>query len=410
MKTNDSLVGGRLKDDPRVYDAYARYLVKFVQAYERAGVPIDALTVQNEPQNRKPSGYPGTDMPVAQQAKLIEALGPMLRAAGSARRSSATTTTGPTHPNDVAHDAARRGPRDRLPDEAAATAGRAVDRRHRLPLLLRRPERARPRCTTRSRDKGIWFTECSGSHGATDPPAQFFRDTLNWHARNLMIGVTRNWAKSVVNWNLALRLRRRPAQRRLRHLHRRVTVGPGGTVTTNAEYYTIGHLAQFVQPGAVRIASTSFGTTGWNGQIMDVAFRNPDGSTALVVHNENDDPRTFAVAAGGTTFEYTLPGGALATFSGRPRALDDGYRLLDRDRLGEARTARGRRRRHHPLEPARRRRRPVAPGRPRPQAARAPRRPRQRRRHRRLPARLHPARQRRRLALARGRRRRHLAS
>ena len=47
---------------------------------------------------------------------------------------------------------------------------------------------------------------------------------------------------------------------------------------------------------------------------MDVAFRNRDGSTALVVHNENDDPRTFAVAQGGQSFDYTLPGGALATF------------------------------------------------------------------------------------------------
>ena len=65
----------------------------------------------------------------------------------------------------------------------------------------------------------------------------------------------------------------------------------------------------------MRIASTSFGTTGWNGQIMDVAFRNPDGSTALVVHNENDDPRSFAVAVGDQSFEYTLPGGALATFT-----------------------------------------------------------------------------------------------
>ena len=59
MKTGDSLVGGRLKDDPKVYDAYARYLVKFVQAYTKAGVPIDFLSIQNEPQNRKPSAYPG---------------------------------------------------------------------------------------------------------------------------------------------------------------------------------------------------------------------------------------------------------------------------------------------------------------------------------------------------------------
>jgi glucosylceramidase len=48
---------------------------------------------------------------------------------------------------------------------------------------------------------------------------------------------------------------------------------------------------------------------------MDVAFRNPDGSTALVVHNENDDPRSFAVSVGERLFEYALPGGALATFT-----------------------------------------------------------------------------------------------
>ena len=33
---------------------------------------------------------------------------------------------------------------------------------------------------------------------------------------------------------------------------------------------------------------------------MDAAFRNRDGSTALVVHNENDDPRSFAVTQGGS--------------------------------------------------------------------------------------------------------------
>ena len=47
MKTGDSLVGGRLKDDPRVYDAYARYLVKFVQAYA-AGRGADRLPVGAE--------------------------------------------------------------------------------------------------------------------------------------------------------------------------------------------------------------------------------------------------------------------------------------------------------------------------------------------------------------------------
>ncbi|WP_223165861.1 glycoside hydrolase family 30 protein [Lentzea indica] len=63
MKTGNSLVGGQLKDDPKIYDAYARYLVKFVQAYTAAGVPIDFLSVQNEPQNRKPDAIPARTCP-----------------------------------------------------------------------------------------------------------------------------------------------------------------------------------------------------------------------------------------------------------------------------------------------------------------------------------------------------------
>jgi glucosylceramidase len=68
MKTSQSLIGGRLIDDPRIYRAYARYFVEYVQAYQNAGVGIYAVAVQNEPQNRHPSGYPGMDLPVAQQA------------------------------------------------------------------------------------------------------------------------------------------------------------------------------------------------------------------------------------------------------------------------------------------------------------------------------------------------------
>ena len=186
---------------------------------------------------------------------------------------------------------------------------------------------ARPSSSTRFPHKGVWFTECSGSHGATDPPAQFFSDTLKWHTRNLVLGVTRNWAKSVVNWNLALHPDGGPHNGGCDTCTGVITVD-GGTWSKNAEYFTLGHLARFVAPGAARIASTSFGTTGWNGQIMDVAFRNRDGSTSLVVHNENDDPRTFAVAQGGQSFDYTLPGGALATFVWKA-PLDDGYQLLD---------------------------------------------------------------------------------
>jgi glucosylceramidase len=322
MKTGDSLVGGRLKDDPAVYDAYARYLVKFVKAYAAAGVPIDFLSVQNEPQNRKPSAYPGTDMPVRQEAKVIEALGPMLRAASPRTKILGYDHNWTTHPGDVASTPPGEDPETDYPYKLLASpagkwlAGTAYhcysgDASNQSALHDAFP------------DKGIWFTECSGSHGPNDTPPQIFRGTLTWHARNLVIGTTRNWAKSVVNWNIALDSQGGPHNGGCDTCTGLLTLQPDGSVTTDAEYYTIGHLAKFVRPGAVRIASTSFGTTGWNGQIMDVAFRNPDGSTALVVHNENDAPRTFTVAVGDQSVDYTLPGGALATFTWpKSRVLD----------------------------------------------------------------------------------------
>ena len=314
MKTGDSLVGGRLKDDPKIYDAYARYLVKFVQAYAAEGVRVDYLTVQNEPQNRTPKGYPGTDLPVRQEAKVIEALGPKLRSAGLRTKILAYDHNWSTHPNDVAATPPGENPETDYPyeilDSPAAkwVAGTAYH-------CYSGDPSAQTALHDKYPDKDIWFTECSGSHGATDTPAQIFRGTLTWHARNIAIGTTRNWAKSAVNWNIALDSSDGPHLGGCDTCTALITTHPDGSVSTDAEYYTIGHLSKFVDPGAVRIASTSFGTTGWNGQIMDVAFRNPDGSTALVVHNENDDPRTFAVAVGEQSFEYTLPGGALATFT-----------------------------------------------------------------------------------------------
>ncbi|RKS67968.1 glucosylceramidase [Motilibacter peucedani] len=329
MKTGDSLVGGRLKDDPAVYDAYARYLVRFVQAYAAAGVPVDYLSVQNEPQNRAPKAYPGTDMPVRQEVAVIEALGPMLQAASPRTKILAYDHNWSTHPDDVATTPPGESPETDYPyevlDSPAAqwVAGTAYHCYSGDPGAQSALHAAHP-------GKGIWFTECSGSHGPTDTPAQVFRGTLTWHARTLTVGTTRNWAKSVVTWNVALDSTGGPHNGGCDTCTGLVTLQPDGSVTTDAEYYTIGHLSKFVQPGAVRIASSSYGTPGWNGQLTDVAFRNPDGSTALVVHNENDDPRSFTVAQGGRSFDYTLPGGSLATFTWpRSRVLDDKLDLLD---------------------------------------------------------------------------------
>jgi glucosylceramidase len=325
MKTGGSLIGGRLIDDPRVYRAYAAYLVKFIQAYRANGVGVDTIAVQNEPQNRTPSGYPGTDMPSWQQNKVIEQLGPMLRQARLDTKILAYDHNWTEHPGDIANTPPdevadiNAYPQNVLSSSAAKyVSGVAYHCYSGDPSAMSAFHKQFPQTD-------IYFTECSGSQSGN--PAGTFSDTLKWHARNLIIGTTRNRAKTVINWNLALDPTGGPHVGGCGTCTAVVTVNPDDTVTRNAEYYTLGHLARFVQPGAVRIASTSFGTTGWNGQVMDVAFGNPDGSTVLVAHNENDNPQTFAVRDGDRGFTYTLPGGALATFVWRgghhgPRQVD----------------------------------------------------------------------------------------
>jgi glucosylceramidase len=312
MKTSDSLIGGQLIATPQMYRAYALYLLKFIEAYQANGVTVNAITVQNEPQDRTTDTYPGTDMPSAQEAAVIEDLGPMLQAAHLRTEIFAYDHNWSEHPNDIASTPPDEvGDINAYPQNILATpaakwiSGIAFHCYYGDPSAMTTFHNEYPKLQ-------IFMDECSGSQSAD--PADTFSDTLQWHARNLEIGSTRNWSSTVINWNLALNPAGGPHVGGCSTCTGIVTIGPGDTVTPNAEYYALGQLSRFVQPGAVRIASTSFGTTGWNGEVMDVAFRNPDGSTVLVAHNEADNPQAFAVQEGQQRFTYTLPTYSLATF------------------------------------------------------------------------------------------------
>lgn len=305
MKQGGQQFGGRLKDDPAVVRAYALYLVKSIQAYEAAGVPIYGLTVQNEPQNVNPDGYPGTDMPVAVEANVINALGPMLRDAGLSR----VKIMGFDHnwqlfPGDPSNES--NYPYDLLRTSAAQwIAGTAYH-------CYSGDASAQSRLHDTFPNKDIWFTECSGFRGSSDSQAKAFADTLNFHAKNITIGATRNWAKAVVNWNLVLDNNGKPNNGGCGRSPDGVCTGAvainGTTVQYNAEYYNLGNMSKFVKLGAVRIGSNN------TGDVTDVAFKNLDGSIVLVAHNSGGSQQTFSVAFNGSSFNYTLPAGGLATF------------------------------------------------------------------------------------------------
>jgi glucosylceramidase len=307
MKTSDSLVGGRFKDDPRVYDAYARYFVRFIQDYRRAGVPVDAITLQNEPQNRSPSGYPGMDLRDDEEARLAVVVGRALQRAGLHTKILGYDHNWSLHPNDVGPPDDPANPEyaaSLLSDPAASKylAGTAFH------CYSGDPERqsvlhdAFP-------SKAIYFTECSASESGD--PATTFPDTLHWHTRYLTVGAIRNWAKTVITWNLALDPSDGPHNGGCGTCRGVVTIDPAtGKATPDADYYVLGHVTRFIRPGAVRVDSTVAGNA-WN-----VAFRNPDGSLVVVVVNDDwgTTAQRFNVNAQGRSFSYELPAGAVATF------------------------------------------------------------------------------------------------
>ena len=125
---------------------------------------------------------------------------------------------------------------------------------------------------------------------ATDPPAQVFSDTLKWHSRNLVLGVDPELGQTVDQLERRARPVGRPAQQRLRHVHRRGHGRAGADRHADAEYYTLGHLARFVQPGRGPDRQHVVRHDRLERPDHGRRIPEPDGSTVLVAHNENDNP------------------------------------------------------------------------------------------------------------------------
>lgn len=290
MKTSASLNGGTLRPD--AFGAYARYLVRFVDAYAREGVAVSLLTVQNEP-HHEPPDYPGMRFLPLQRSQFVgEHLGPMLAARDARTRPRILdwdhNWDEAQSPLTVLHDEVARPFISGVAWHCYAGVASAQSVVH----------DAYP-------DKETWFTECAGGQWAPN-----FGDNLRWNTRTLIIGATRNWARGVVLWNLALDARGGPHLGGCKDCRGVVTIdSAAGTVTLNEEYYALAHASRFVRRGAHRVESS----TGV-GDLDTVAFRNPDGSIALIVVNAASMPRTSIVQSGAHEFPVTIPAGAVVTY------------------------------------------------------------------------------------------------
>ncbi|WP_211370667.1 ricin-type beta-trefoil lectin domain protein [Nonomuraea turkmeniaca] len=280
------------------YGMYAQYLVKYVQSYQAAGIPVDYISVQNEPNccqaaNPPAMNYPGMSWNASGLIELTKNfVYPAFRAAGI------TTKV-------LVHDW-NYGDYGQIGGPILADAALRND-----PLfggIAWHGYWGDPAVGTQVHDQYPSVPQFSTEHsGGTWIGNQHNEDMAD------IVTYARNWSRSLVKWSLALNQFMGPHNGGCGTCTGLITVQEGGAragqVDYTIEYYTTGHLTKFVKPGAYRIDSTA------NGTVQNVAWRNPDGSKALIAHNGGTSAQSIRIGWGAQSFVYTLPARTTATFT-----------------------------------------------------------------------------------------------
>ena len=287
MKSNKSLLGGNMQ---RHYmPAYAEYFVKFLKAYADAGVPVQAVTIQNEVDTDQDSGMPACAWPQEYEADFVrQHLGPAL-----VKHDLKTKIWLVDHNYNLWGRAIGEL---ETPDVTKYASGIAWHGYVGEPEKMQLVHKAFP-------DIDMFWTE-----GGPEYTDKHYADNWSWWGKTFS-GILRNWCRSITAWNIALDENGKP------------NIGPfscGGLVTVNSktsevsysgQYYAIAHFSKFVKKGAVRLDSQA----KIDG-LEQVAFQNPDGQFVLIVTNGGAE-RSLQVAIGGKQFVVSLGADSIATLT-----------------------------------------------------------------------------------------------
>lgn len=287
MKTNNAVKGGSLK--PEYYPVYANYFVKYIQQMADEGIPIDAITIQNEPEH--PGNTPSMTMTSAQQNEFIKShLGPAFEAAGITTKIILFdhNCDHPEYPISILND----------PVTKAMVDGSAFHMYLGDISAMSTVHNAHP-------DKNLYFTE-QWTSGQGD-----FGGDLRWHVKTLIVGAPRNWSRNVLEWNLAADQNFDP------HTDDggctlcmgALTINnTSGAISRNVSYYIIAHASKLVVPGSVRVGSNI------PENLYNVAFVTPEGKKVLIVVNDNNVDKTFVIGYKNFVATTSLPPGGVGTY------------------------------------------------------------------------------------------------
>lgn len=277
MKTNGDTRGGSLKEE--YHQVYADYFVKYIKAMAVEGITIDAITVQNEPLH--PGNNPSLLMEADQQAIFIkDFLGPTFKQNAIQTKIIIYDHNADRidYPISILDD----------PEAAQYIDGSAFH-------LYGGEIDALSKVHQRHPDKNLYFTE-----QWVGAPGDFEKE-MEWHTENLIIGATRNWCKTVLEWNLAADEHQKPHTDRGgcdRCLGALTIIGD--EIIRNPAYYIIAQASKFIPVGSQRIEST------FHDVIPNVSFKTTDDKIVTILLNKTTKPQQVKLQSQGNSISIML--------------------------------------------------------------------------------------------------------
>ena len=281
MKSNKSMLqGGKLL--PEFNQSWANYYVKFIKSYENEGIPIWGLTIQNEPlavQRWESCIYTAEE----ERDFLKNYLGPTLEKEGLGNKKIIVWD----HNRDLLFQRASVILND--PEASKYVWGTGFhwyeDLKDGIPMFnaVHQVNESYP-------NKNLIFTEgCNENYNLErikneDPK-------LAERYGKSMINDFNNGVVAWTDWNILLDETGGP-----NHVGNLCFSPVHGNTKTDEltftnSYYYIGHFSKFIRPGAKRIASVSSSNS-----LLTTAFKNTDGSMAIVVMNSSDKNLDFSIS------------------------------------------------------------------------------------------------------------------
>ncbi|MBL8329454.1 MAG: glycoside hydrolase family 30 protein [Rubrivivax sp.] len=292
MKSNGRMNdGGRLLPECRA--AWAQCFVRFIQAYAEEGVPVWGVSVQNEPEAHQ--RWDSCLYTAEEERDFVrDHLGPALHAAGLGEVRIVVWD----HNRDVMVERASVIYGDaRAAQYVWGTGFHWYGEEHFDHVQL--VHDAWP-------DKQLLFTE-----GCQEGGVHHSRWTLGERYARALINDLNRWTVGWIDWNLLLDEQGGP-----NHVGNLCSApvladAASGMLHHQASFWTLGHFARFIAPGAQRVLCAS------TRQALEAtAFVHDDGRTAVVALNREDRPMDIELVLDGLRWEAQLPPHAIASFVG----------------------------------------------------------------------------------------------